>query len=101
MALGKEYGKALFMLCEECGTTDNALADVNTADELFKHCPEYTKLLDTPALSKAEKLALVDEAFSSLDESVRNLIKILCEKHSVHVFGEVKKSFSAHYLKKV
>ena len=97
MSCGIEYGKALFMLTEECGTTDTALADILAADEIFKSNPEYVKLLDTPAITKAEKLALADEAFSSLDESVLNLIKLLCERHSVHTFSEVRKVYSSLY----
>lgn len=97
MAAGKEYGRALFMLSEECGTTEKVLADVCAADEIFKSNPKYVKLLDTPAITKSEKLSLVDEAFSPLDENVLNLIKILCERHSVFTFTEVKKAFCELY----
>ena len=97
MTAGNEYGKALFLLTEECKTTEKALADVIAADEIFKNNPKYVKLLDTPAITKSEKLALVDEAFSSVDESVRNLIKILCERHSVYCFGEVRRTYCKLY----
>ena len=92
-----EYGKALFMLTEEHGTTDAALADVIAADEIFRDNPDYVKLLDTPALGKAEKLSLCDVAFRDLDEDVRSLIKILCERHSVHGFRDVCRAYSALY----
>ena len=94
---GKEYGKALFMLTEELGSTESVLADVTAAAHMFKEFPNYVKLLDTPAVTKGEKLALVDEAFASLDENLRNLIKILCERHSVHIFGDVRCTFAALY----
>ena len=97
MAVSNEYGKALFMLSEESGNTEKLLLDVKLANEIFLKNPEYVKLLDTPAITKAEKLALVDEAFTSLDESVKNLIKILCERHSVFSFGEIAKTYFALY----
>ena len=97
MTVGTEYGRALFMLTEERGTTESALADIAAADEIFKNNPKYTSLLDTPALSKAEELALADEAFASLDGDVRSLIKILCEKHSTHAFSDIRKTYSALY----
>ena len=97
MTAGGEYGKALFMLTEERNTTETALADVLTADTIFKETPDYVKLLDTPAITKAEKLSLCDEAFGSLDEDVRNLIKMLCEKHSVHTFRDVCRVYIALY----
>ena len=95
--IGKEYGKALFMLTEELSSTESALADVLVADEIFKANPDYMKLLDTPAIPKDDKLALANEAFSALDESVLNLIKILCEKHSVHVYRDVARTFVELY----
>ena len=97
MTVSNEYGKALFMLSEECGSTETALSDVITADEIFKNNPEYIKLLDTPAMTKAEKLELADAAFAVLDENVKNLIKLLCEKHSVFSFHEVASTFISLY----
>ena len=97
MTDGKEYGKALFMLSEELGTTDEVLSDIAVADLIFSENPDYVRLLDTPAVAKSEKLSLIDEAFVPLCESVRNLIKILCERHSVFFFHDVKKEFSALY----
>lgn len=93
----KEYGKALFLLTEECGTADTALIDVKAADEIFKGNPEYVKLLDTPSVTKSEKLLLVDEAFISFDENVKNLIKILCERRLIFTFSEVRKSYEELY----
>ena len=89
MINAKEYGRALFMLAEESGRTERIFSDVGIAQEAFEQNPDYVKLLDTPALSKEEKLALIDKAFKPLDEFTVNLIKILCERHSVHFFPNV------------
>ena len=97
MTAAAEYGKALFMLAEERGSTDSCLSDVRTACRIFKENPRYVKLLDTPAIIKSEKLSLIDEAFSSLDEDLKSLIKILCESHSVYAFAEIEKEFSTLY----
>ena len=95
--IGKEYGKALFMLTEELGNTEAVLQDVLAAAEIFKKNPDYAKLLDTPAVAKSEKLLLAAEAFAPLDESVANLIKILCERHSTHAFVDVSKTYLSLY----
>ncbi len=97
MALKNEYGYALFLLSEEEGTTEETLCDILTAEQVFSKNPDYIKLLDTPAISKAERVSLVDEAFGNLNENLKNLIKILCEKHSVFSFSEIRKTFSALY----
>lgn len=97
MTLMNDYGKALFMLTEERGTTENVLKEITLLDKVFSENPDYVKLLDTPAISKAEKLVLIDEAFKDFDEDLKSLVKILCEKHSTNAFLNVKKCFSALY----
>ena len=97
MTGAKEYAKALFLLTEELGTTESALNDVNVCKEIFESNPSYVTLTDTPALTPDEKISLISEAFSSVDASVINLIKILCEKHSVYLFSEIAKEYVSLY----
>ncbi len=93
----QDYGKALFLLTEEDGTTKIVAEDLKIVQKLLRENPRYEKLLDTPALAKEEKLCLIDRAFSSLHESVVNLMKILCEKHSVYCFSKVADAYAALY----
>ena len=97
MTVARDYAKALFMLTEELGTTEEVKDDVTVCRKVFLENPSYLTLTDTPALALSEKLSLVDEAFSGIDTSVCNLIKILCEKHSVHLFPELAKEYLAFY----
>ncbi|MBQ8719453.1 MAG: ATP synthase F1 subunit delta [Clostridia bacterium] len=92
-----EYGKALFLLSEERGTTESVLADARIARAVLLENPKYSKLADTPALSKDEKTALIAEAFASLDPDLVSLLKILCEKHSVCEFCKVADAYFALY----
>lgn len=85
------------MLSEEIGSTEQVLSDVKTVSEALGQNPDYVRLLDTPAVTKAEKLALIDEAFGGVDEHVRNLLKILCEKRMSVTFSDVEKTFCACY----
>ena len=94
-----EYGKALFLLTEERESTERALPDVRIARQLISENPEYSRLADTPALPKEEKLALIGEAFASLDGDVVSLLKILVNKHSVALFPKVADEYLALYDK--
>ena len=85
------YAEALFSLSEELHVSDRVLSDVTAAADALSSNPDYLNLTDTPALSVPEKLELMSRAFSALGEEVRNLLFILCEKHSVHIFREVAK----------
>jgi len=97
MTNNNEYGKALFTLSEEAGRTENILSEMKTVFSLLSDNPDYIKLLDTPALKKAERLMLIDEAFGGFDEYLINLIKILCEKRCVHSFPDVYRTFISLY----
>ncbi len=92
-----EYAKALFLLAEEDGSTDVALSDVKMIKRLLAENPDYKNLLDTPALPKQEKLALIDEAFSGIHENTKNLLKILCERHGIYSFPKIADAFALLY----
>ncbi len=94
---GKEYALALFSLTEELGTTEGALSDIRALREVLSENPSYVKLLDTPALAVPEKLSLISESLATLDSSLTNLIKILCERHSVYIFPRIAREYEALY----
>ena len=97
MTDANEYGKALFLITEEDAISDKALHDVKLAEDIFAANPEYIKLLDSPVLKKEERVSLVDQAFSGLETSLLNLIKILTEKREIHLFSKVAKEYNRLY----
>ena len=99
MSAAVEYGRALFLLSEETGSTEAIKEQAADVSKLLAKNEKYIKLLDTPALSKPEKLGLIDQAFGTLNKNLVNLIKILCEGHSVYLFPAVASAFSDEYDK--
>ena len=97
MIAKREYAKALFMLANEENCCDDILLDLRCAVTAVNQNKTYLELLDTPSLSKEEKISLIDEAFSSLSQNVVNLIKILCEKRSTRLLPEILKEYEALY----
>ena len=97
MAGKNEYGNALFLLAKEEGLIEAVKSDLDAVLTALKENPDYIRLLDTPAISKAEKLALIDKAFTAIHYSVVNLLKILCEKHRVYSLKEVASTYSELY----
>ena len=93
----REYARALFLVGEEDGDTEDVLAQLKIIEGLIKKEPGYVTLLDTPAVSKAEKLALIDEAFGSLNKNLLNFIKILSERHHVYALTKILAEYSALY----
>lgn len=92
-----EYGRALFLLAEEEGVTEKILEDVRVLNEAVCSSPDYIKLLDTPAISKDEKLGLLGTALSSLHPHLVSLVMILTEKGEAHSMTEVFSAFLEEY----
>lgn len=97
MTGAKEYAKALFLLTEEENTTESALGELSALADIMSDSPEYSRLLDTPALPKEERLSLIDEALSSFDERLLSLIKILAEARLTRIVPELCREYYALY----
>lgn len=87
MIVTEEYGKALWKLALEEGKTKEYLETLEGVGKIFAENPEYGKLLDTPAIPKEEKLALLDRSFGMIETNLLNFLKILCERRAVRYIG--------------
>ena len=94
------YANSLFSLADEEQKSEAVLNDMQTVSEVLAQNPDYVLLLDSPTIRREERIALIDEAFSSADEYVLNFLKLLCEKKAVHLFGECFKQYVLQYNKK-
>lgn len=92
-----EYGRALFLLTEEVGSTERVREDVTVLIGAIKENPDIIKLLDTPAVSKEERLAVIDSILVSLDTHLTSLVKILAEKREAHSLIKVLEAYLAVY----
>lgn len=97
----QNYGNALFMLAKELDEIDVVKTDFDTLCEIIEHNPEYLKLLDTPSLSREERVSLVDAAFSTLNKNLVNMVKILAERRLVYLICKIREAyivaFDEHY----
>lgn len=93
----KAYGEALFSLAEELGETESVRLDAETLRAVIKTSPEYLKMLDSPALSRDERLALIDGSFSSLNKNLVNTAKLLVEKRLAYALPKVLEEFEGSY----
>lgn len=97
MTDSKEYGKALFMLSEERGSTEEVKADVECLIRVIGDNPDYVRLLDTPALTKDERLGAIDESLAPLNRDLLNCVKIFAEMHSVHALVPALRCYLNEY----
>ena len=93
----KAYGDALFMLAEELGQTEQIIRDVETLSSVIESNPDYLKVLDSPALTREERLGLIDRSFGSLNKSLVNTAKILTEQRLAYALPKVLEHFVKAY----
>ncbi len=97
MTVGNEYAKAMYALGESEELTEVFLSELSVISGALKENPSYIKLLDTPSLKKEEKLALIDSAFSGLNEYTVNMLKLLCEARAVGAVDEILSEYQSLY----
>lgn len=78
------YAKAIF----ELGIDEK---DIKTAREIFEGTPELMEAFTNPSVKISSKKAVADRVFP---ESVKNLIKLLCDNGSAALFFEICEAFS-------
>jgi F-type H+-transporting ATPase subunit delta len=93
----KSYGDALFMLANELNQADEMKDDLSTLCKTISENPDYLKLLDTPALSREERVKLADEAFNGLNKNLVNLVKILIERRVAYLIFKIRDAYMSAY----
>lgn len=97
MTQAREYADALFSLSEQTGTTEATLSDLRAAATALRENPSYLRVVDTPALPRCEKQALIEAAFAPLSRPVQGLLSLLCAHHTVYLFPQIVRQYAALY----
>lgn len=94
----REYATALYQLSWEENQVEEIREGLALACQAMGDAPEYVKLLQNPALPKAQRLELLDEAFrDAVPGYVLNFLKILCEKSALGILDGCQNAFLALY----
>ncbi|MCL1903153.1 MAG: ATP synthase F1 subunit delta [Oscillospiraceae bacterium] len=101
----KTYSDALFALLEdenaERTVFDLALNQLGTIQNAISETPNFVKLLNTPTISDAEKLSLVDTVFSGkVDSRIFNFLRLLTVKKRMSYFPQIYRAFRGLYNEK-
>ena len=87
------YGGSLYDLAAEEKLTDSIMEQLEDVKKLFRENPDYVRLLSEPAIKKAERIKLIDDAFKDSEPYLKNFLKLLCEKS---LLGEFEGCVSAY-----
>lgn len=93
----KCYGDALFMLADELKQINEMKEDLDILCQIVNENPNYLKLLDTPALSREDRVNLADKAFKGLNQNLINLVKILVERRITYLIFKIRDAYMSAY----
>lgn len=109
----KGYAKALFIISEEEGTTEEINEQLQELSDVFKDNWCYTELLSTPTISKTERICLLQELLGDkYNEDLKNFLIYMCKKNVIEeipgcaeefdkLYKEFKKFSVAHVISAV
>lgn len=97
MIRAADYGRALFELARQEHREGEIGEEMAGVRAILEQQPAYARLLDSPALPKEQRLALLEEAFSGLSLYHLNFLKILCEKHAVNQYAACAQIYGQLY----
>ena len=94
------YSSALYSLAEDMELTDKVLEQLSKINTILSENSDFAELLDSHAVKCAERLSAAEDVFGGCEEIVLNFIKILTEKHLVHILGRCASAYRRVYNKK-
>ena len=94
----KAYGGALYALAQEEKQEDAMREQLAAVCSVLASAPDYARLIDSRNVPKAERVALLDEAFGEkVDVYLLNFMKILCERGAFGQLNGCREAFDAQY----
>lgn len=97
--LQKEYGEALYMLCDEEHIDGDVLDELEAMRAAFADSPEYLRLLDNRALPIESRLQILDEGFAGkVHPYVVNFMKLLTQRGAIAEFPGCAAQYRQLYL---
>lgn len=91
------FGRALFELAGENGTTQRIHEELAVICQALREQPDYVTLLDTPAVAVEEKLELLRTSLGAAEPMLLNCLCILCEKRAMHRLAACAAAYDACY----
>lgn len=96
--ISREYAQALFELAKEQGNEQEFYFALLDMKKEFDAAPDYAQVLSSPNIPTHERCALLEQAFAEqVPEYVLSLVKLMCEKGHIQIFGDCVKEYENLY----
>ena len=93
--IASRYSTALFSLKREESKLKESQLEIKELIKVLKENPDFLMLLDSSYKEFKEKEEMIDKVFKSLDEEIRNFIKIVVKNHRSIYLIEIFEGFNS------
>src|SRR3954452_6382120 len=93
----KRYTDAVFGIAREKGTFDQWQNDLDALGALVSDS-EAARLLESPKVAQAQKIAVVDQVLQNAQPEAKNLARLLLERNRLHIATEMSELFREQAL---
>ena len=93
--LASRYSTALFSLKKDEDQLIDSQMEIKELLKVLKQNPDFLLLLDSSYKEFEEKEKIVDEVFKSVDEEIKNFIKIIVRNHRSKYLIEIFEEFNS------
>ncbi len=98
--VANRYAKSLFLLAQEQGEVDKAVADMSLIADAIENSNELKVLLKSPIVRADKKQAVLDQVFqNSLGKTVQAFIEILVRKGREGILPGIARAFAMQFQK--
>lgn len=93
--LTSRYAQALFSLKRDSNQVEEAQKEVRELVKIIKDNRAFLNLLNAPFIEKEERIKMVDKVFISIDEEIKNLIKVVVENNRALYLLQIFEDFNS------
>lgn len=94
--VASSYGLALFSLSKEQNLVLERQNEVKALMSVLKENAGFINVLNSAFLPLEERLIVIDETFPSVDEDLRNFMKIICRNSRVKYLFDIFEGFNSY-----
>lgn len=93
--IAKRYAEALFQLAEQSENVDSIESQLLIVKEVFQQNQDFNGFLEHPGFDALKKKEIIDLAFDDFAKEVRNILKLLIDRHNADAVPEIVDQFIA------
>lgn len=94
--IASSYGLALFTLSQEQNVVEKRQIEVKELRNILNQNVDFIAVLKSSFLPLEERIGIIDKNFPSVDEDIKNFMKVICRNDRARFILEIFDSFNSY-----